>query len=50
MYKCKKCKEQSAPKEPQAKIIHYRKDGSIEKEDKVCFNCKDKYSKPKKKK
>ena len=40
MYKCEKCKEQSEPYEPQATIPHYRKDGSIEKIEKVCFGCK----------
>lgn len=49
MYKCKKCKGQSGLGEPQAKINYYRKDGSIEKEDRVCFYCKNKYSKPKEK-
>ena len=42
MYKCDKCKKQIGKKIPQAKIIHYKSDGNIKSEEKVCFPCKDK--------
>lgn len=45
MYKCEKCKTQVEKKIPQAKIPHYRGDGSIEFEEMVCFACKFKNNK-----
>lgn len=50
MYKCKKCRGQSPPGMPQSKISYYREDGTIEKEDKVCYVCSKKYLASKEKK
>lgn len=42
MYICERCKGQVEKRIPVAKIRHYKEDGNIEMEEKVCFYCKHK--------